>query len=86
MLLTFAVGYELCTNVIVAQKYMKPYKEDIQNRVQIAQNAGEKSNIAKIHTKESLVASKKNKFTSRFSPKNYKNKYYKYIYVNILRI
>ena len=34
VLLTFAVGYELCTNVIVAQKYMKPYKEDIQNRVQ----------------------------------------------------
>ena len=69
MLLTFAVGYELCTNVIVAQKYMKPYKEDIQNRVQIAQNAGEKEVILPKFTQESLVASKKINLLVDFSPK-----------------
>ena len=69
VLLTFAVGYELCTNVIVAQKYMKPYKEDIQNRVQIAQNAGEKEVILPKFTQESLVASKKINLLVDFSPK-----------------
>ena len=27
VLLTFAVGYELCANANIAQKYMKPYKK-----------------------------------------------------------
>ena len=42
--------------------------------------------VSEFDTLKELKEDIKNKFTSRFFSKIYKNKYYKYIYVNILRI